>query len=284
MGKTNYWIKLQKEFFTTNKHVLRLRSIAGGDTYTIIYLKLMTFSLITDGHLYYDGVFDSFAEEIANLIGEDVDNTKVTLNFLIDKKLITRISDTDLFIEAVPLMVGKECDSAQRTREYRDRKKIADTVNMPTLEGATSHCDDDVTMCDKNVTLEIEKEIEKEKEVKEEKAVSSKRAPVRHQYGEYDNVLLSDEELEKLKAEFPDYQKRMDNLSYYIKSKGNKYKDHLATIRNWARRDRESSGLAAADKKPVVATKSAQAYNNRYKQREYAEDDFKKIEEELFKK
>ena len=61
---------------------------------------------------------------------------------------------------------------------------------------------------------------------------------VKHKYGEYQNVLLSDEQYNKLLKEFPtDYKERIENLSYYIKSTGKTYKDHLATIRNWKRRD-----------------------------------------------
>ena len=64
--------------------------------------------------------------------------------------------------------------------------------------------------------------------------------PTRHKYGEYKNVLLSDEELEKLKAEFPaDWQSRIENLSEYIASSGKSYKNHLATIRKWAKTDAE---------------------------------------------
>jgi hypothetical protein len=66
----------------------------------------------------------------------------------------------------------------------------------------------------------------------------AKKEPVRHKYGEYKNVLLSDAEYEKLQAEFPnDYAARIDALSAYIEAKGEKYKSHLAVIRNWARRD-----------------------------------------------
>ena len=69
---------------------------------------------------------------------------------------------------------------------------------------------------------------------------SKKRTqPQKHQYGEYKNVLLTDAELEKLKTEYPDYESRIDRLSGYIASKGDKYKSHYATIRNWARKDSE---------------------------------------------
>ena len=60
----------------------------------------------------------------------------------------------------------------------------------------------------------------------------------RHKYGEYKNVLLSDEDLSKLKAEFPDWEERIERLSSYIASTGKKYKSHLATIRNWARNEK----------------------------------------------
>jgi Asp-tRNA(Asn)/Glu-tRNA(Gln) amidotransferase C subunit len=62
---------------------------------------------------------------------------------------------------------------------------------------------------------------------------------VKHKYGEYNNVLLTDDELSKLKTEYSDYEERIERLSSYIASKGTKYKSHYATIRNWARKDKE---------------------------------------------
>ena len=72
-----------------------------------------------------------------------------------------------------------------------------------------------------------------------------KGKPARHAYGEYSNVMLSDEELEKLKAEFPsDWAERIEQVSTYCASKGKSYKNYLATIRSWARRDGERKGAA----------------------------------------
>lgn len=68
--------------------------------------------------------------------------------------------------------------------------------------------------------------------------VNNKAKPVRHKYGEYKNVLLSDDELEKLKDEFPDWSRRIENLSEYMASSGKSYKNHLATIRTWARKEK----------------------------------------------
>ena len=60
---------------------------------------------------------------------------------------------------------------------------------------------------------------------------------VRHKYGEYQNVLLTDEEYEKLKSEIPEYKDMIERLSSYIASSGKKYKNHLATMRNWYRKE-----------------------------------------------
>lgn len=73
------------------------------------------------------------------------------------------------------------------------------------------------------------------------KAEAPKRkAPVRHKHGQYKNVLLSEEEMEKVREEFPgDYEARIEALSEYIEMKGDKYKSHLAVLRSWDRRDKE---------------------------------------------
>ena len=67
--------------------------------------------------------------------------------------------------------------------------------------------------------------------------------PTKHKYGEFKNVLLTDEELEKLKSEFPDWLDRIERLSEYIEQKGNKYRNHYVTIRVWARKDKEGQSV-----------------------------------------
>ena len=65
--------------------------------------------------------------------------------------------------------------------------------------------------------------------------------PVRHKHGEYDHVLLTDDDLQKLQEEFPeDWIDRIRNLDEYIEKTGKKYKNHLLVIQSWARKDKES--------------------------------------------
>ena len=61
-------------------------------------------------------------------------------------------------------------------------------------------------------------------------------------YGIYKNVILSEEDFKELKSEFPeDYMMRIESLSEYMASTGKSYKNHLATIRSWAKKERRYS-------------------------------------------
>lgn len=82
------------------------------------------------------------------------------------------------------------------------------------------------------------------------KKQSTKREP-RHKYGEYQNVLLTDSDMQKLKTEFPtDWEERVERLSAYMASTGKTYKNHLATIRNWARRDSGGNKVGVSRETP----------------------------------
>lgn len=85
--------------------------------------------------------------------------------------------------------------------------------------------------------VDIDVDIDNDSELKEK--INKKEKPQKHKYGQYQNVLLSDDELEKLKIEFPvDWEERIERVSEYCASKGATYKNYLATIRNWARKER----------------------------------------------
>lgn len=89
--------------------------------------------------------------------------------------------------------------------------------------------------------------------IEEEAPEAAPPKPKRHKYGAYQNVLLSDEEYEKLRNEFPhDHSERIERLSEYIASTGKSYKNHLATIRSWARKD--------ADKRKTENVKSGNVF------------------------
>ena len=120
-NKRYFWIQLTQDFFKS-KEMKLLRKIAGGDTHTIIYLKMMLISLEDGGRIYYDGLADNLAEELSLVIDENTEDIKITLIFLESKGLLTKKSDRDYFLEQVPEMVGSETASARRVRKFRENK------------------------------------------------------------------------------------------------------------------------------------------------------------------
>lgn len=114
------------------------------------------------------------------------------------------------------------------------------TPMKQTSEGVGSKLPNKDSSIIKNKSTKLtKKEIDKEKiHTVKNGQYGGHENKVRKKYGEYENVLLSDTEFEKLKKEFPnDYQERIERLSEYIASTGKKYKNFLATIRVWSRRD-----------------------------------------------
>lgn len=122
MGKRYYWLKLDKDFFK-DKKMKKLRKIAGGDTYTIIYLKMMLMVLQTDGIYEYEGIEGSLAEELALELDEDEDNVEITLNYLMTANLIEEIDVNKFMLPQAIECMGSESAGAQRVRDYRERQK-----------------------------------------------------------------------------------------------------------------------------------------------------------------
>ncbi|MGK8362604.1 phage replisome organizer N-terminal domain-containing protein [Streptococcus oralis] len=151
-NKRYYWIQLTQDFFKS-KEMKLLRKIAGGDTHTIIYLKMMLISLEDGGCIYYDGLADNLAEEIALMIDENIEDIKITLLFLESKGLLTRKSDRDYFLEQVPEMVGSETASARRVRKFRENQLALQCNNDETKRNG----DIDI---EKDIDTEIEKDVD----------------------------------------------------------------------------------------------------------------------------
>ena len=76
------------------------------------------------------------------------------------------------------------------------------------------------------------------------------RGGEKHTHGFFANVLLTDDEMQKLSAEIPNYEEYIEKLSHYIESNGKKYKSHYATILMWHRKDREKQSATQAETLP----------------------------------
>lgn len=237
--KRYYWLKLKEEFFQ-DKEVKKLRKIAGGDTYTVIYLKLMLLSLKSDGRLYFDGIEDTFYEELALEIDEDAENVRITLMYLEKMGLLQLKSDDEMYLTQMDTLILSESESAQRVRKHRAKMKqleLGETKPLieekPTTDIVEEENEDTEVLPIND--SETDSNTDTDTEPKKEKDTKKKKKEAKHEYGAYSHVKLTDTEYTKLCNEYgEDAVKRgIDNVDKYCQMHGRTYKDYNLVLRSW---------------------------------------------------
>lgn len=155
--KRYYWLKFREDFFES-KRIKRLRRMAGGDTYLIIYLKMQLKALKTGGVLQYTGVEDCAADEIALDIDEEPDNVKIVLTYLLANGLCECSDNINYLLPYVLKNTGSETAGTQRWRDWKNRKTLESNANL--LESNASP-----TQLQQNANVEKEIEIDKDIEI-----------------------------------------------------------------------------------------------------------------------
>lgn len=157
-NKRYYWLKLKEDFFR-QKEIKKLRRVAGGDTFTIIYLKMLLKSLENDGRLYYDGIEDNFVSELALDIDEDDDNVKMTVAYLLSNGILVQNNQDEFEIITAQEMTGSEGESAIRMRRMRAQKNQASLS-----DGKASQVGSNVRKCDIEIEIDKDKDIDIDKD------------------------------------------------------------------------------------------------------------------------
>jgi predicted phage replisome organizer len=169
MSKRYYWLKLKEDFFR-DKVMKKMRKIAGGDTYVVIYLKMMLMSIQTGGELYFEGIENDFADELALALDEDEENVRVALGFLMRSGKLVEKSKSVYFMPEASEAIGSESSSAERVRKFREKQKQEQleaevTVALPCTAETPEllQCNTGETLC--NVTGNVEKSREEKRRV-----------------------------------------------------------------------------------------------------------------------
>lgn len=271
------WIKIVTDIFDDEK-ILMIESMPSADSIIVIWFKLLTFA----GKQNNDGVFImsnriAYTDEmIASIFRRDVNTVRLALKAFEQFGMIEIIDN----VITIPNWGKHQTLDAYEKKKARDRERIArkraeQKLLISMSPDMSPDKSPDVAFTDKDKDKEKEEETEKDKERKRGKrsSASASDLPTRHRYGKYKNVLLSDDDLEKLKSEFPvDWERRIERLSEYIESKGAKYKSHLATIRSWARRDSEKCNTQAAS--PMRENPALKYAQRTYTDADYGDDFF----------
>ena len=220
-----YYLKLKESYFDDDAIVL-LESMQDGMLYSNILLKLYLKSLKYGGTLQLDENIPYTAQMIATITRQQVGTVERALQIFMKLGLVGPLDNGALYMSNIELFIGQSSTEGERKR--RARMKISEQKR---LSGQVPEAKADICPPEIEIKKEIDIEIEKERELE------TGQAPARS-YGRYNNVFLSDTELDELKAELPDkWEYYIDRLSTHIASKGTKYRSHAATIYKWAQED-----------------------------------------------
>lgn len=119
--KTYYFLKLQDEFFD-RVDIKRIRSLPGGDSLIVIYLKLLEKVMNSQGQWIYENVLPVREGELAFWLEEDENLVKMLVATLINMGLAIEITPDVLYFPESEEMTEKITDDALRKREYRKKK------------------------------------------------------------------------------------------------------------------------------------------------------------------
>lgn len=193
VNRRYYWLQLKEDFFKS-KEMKLMRKLPGGEELTIIYLKIMLASLPDEGKIYFEGLAEDLAEELALLIDEDTEAVRMALMFLSKKNLLTTSDNYQFTLEQVPEMIGSETASTRRSRKYRDGQKAL-------------QCNTDATKCngDIEIDIDIEKDIELDLDQEQKNAVGGENLifkKLKEAFGEMSVNGTMVEEVERLLKQY----------------------------------------------------------------------------------
>lgn len=233
------WIKIAVDMFD-NRKIKQIGSMPEGDSLLLMWVQLLCLAgNVNDGGFIYLTKEIPYTDEmLATQFNKPISTVRLALKTFEQFGMIEIINNM-IFLSSWEKYQSTDrlATIREKDRERKRRKREAEKL-LPQNSMECPRTSADVPRLDIEGDIDIDKD--KNKSI-------SKKSP-RHKHGEYQNVLLSDDDLEKLKAEFPsDWDQRIQRLSEYMASSGKSYKNHLATIRNWARRDKQAAKAAGGE-------------------------------------
>lgn len=260
------WVKITTDMFD-NRKIKHLRKLPDGNNIVLIWVMLLTMAgrCNAGGMIFLTENIPYTPKMLADELGFEENTVKLAINAL---EQLNMVCTDNGFFSIAGWNEYQNIEGMEKIREQTRQRVTAHRQKQKALVAAAqSNVTCNVTVTQSNATEEdIDIDKEKEKEYRDMGASAPNpspshkpKKPVKHKYGEYANVLLTDDELEKLKEAFSDWEERIERLSGYIASTGKAYKSHYATIRNWARKDAQAQPVtrraegASYSRKPTKA-------------------------------
>lgn len=176
-------------------------------------------SLKDEGKILFEGVGNTFAEEVALEIDEDIENVEITIQYLLSKNLM-QASDYEGFMNDVPSLIGSETDSARRVRKHRNTKENRQKMLQSNGEELQSDSDETKGNTEIEIELETELDLELEQNIDDQ--------------SEYDNQTVSFEKFWKLYPNKKSKQKAANIFKEVIDEKKATFREIMDGVKNYA--------------------------------------------------
>ncbi len=173
----------------------------------------------------------------ARMLSAELDIPETTIELGLqtfsDLRMIEQFEDATYFLsnfekhQELEKIEIKRINERDRKRKYRDKVKLLSRVTVQGRDGDGTNC----PAVDKDIDIDKEEDIDKSK--------------IKHKYGEYNHVLLTDKQYEELKTCVDDREKWIKTIDDSIEEKGNIYniKNFKMAAIKWYKRELK-------DKKP----------------------------------
>ena len=239
------WIKLTTDMFD-NRKIKHLRKLPDGNNIVLLWIMLLTMA----GRCNAGGMI---------FLTENIPYTPKMLADELDFEENTVILGIQALENFNMVCTQDGCFTIAGWEEYQNTDKLAEMREQNRLRQAKFKQKQKALQSNVTVTLpitlsnatDIEKDINKEINLE----VNNKSTPTatKHKYGTHNNVLLTDEEYQKLRDRFPtDYNDKINTLSEGLALKGYKYKSHYLAVIKWAQNDAKKPAKTTASSNPFL--------------------------------
>lgn len=235
------WIKIVTDIFDDEK-IRFIETMPNGDEIIVIWFKILCLCGKSNngGFLMFTGKLAYTEEMLASIFNRDIKSIQLALKTFESLEMVEMI-DNKIYIAnwekhqtLDKLETKKQYDREYQRKKREEKKQLLE--NRTTVKRLSN--DNRITDIDKDIEIDTEEDIEKDKDTElEEKKNIQKKKPTeeKHRYGEYQHVLLTDRQFEKLVNDYGEFEvhSAIKFLDEYIQMKGYKAKDHNLALRKW---------------------------------------------------
>ena len=194
----------------------------------------------------------------ANITDREFENVTVKRGQLItsQKHLSQQL---DISTQAIRTAINHLKLTGEITVETTSKYSIITIINYNEYQKVTRRLTGEQQAANRQSTGE-QQQYKNDKECK--RMIKNEREVTHAPLGRFKNVILTQSELDELKAKFPnDYEAKIERLSRYQKSKGKKYDSHFATLLDWLEKDTANTANNDKDEQKVIEKKQSKSYD-----------------------